>query len=71
MPRGLKSEPQRAKFASDMAQGLLHYFDGVIYGDCDELIVPDPARHADLAAFWRDAAPAGEAVLAPVGVELF
>jgi hypothetical protein len=42
------NDHMRCVFMASFAKALLQYFKTVIYTDCDEIIVPDPARYADL-----------------------
>lgn len=51
LPRSPLDEQQRAGFVSDFCASLLHWYDCVAYMDADELLVADPARHTDLAAY--------------------
>jgi hypothetical protein len=51
MPRGPFSDHQRARFISDLATSLLSTYDVVIYTDCDELLVADPAKFVNLIEF--------------------
>lgn len=69
IPRGTKDEIKRAHFVSDVAGALLRYHEAVIYSDVDEMIVPDPARHAGLRGFL-DATRGDGAPIAPTGVEI-
>jgi Glycosyl transferase family 2 len=41
-------EHRRCVFMASFAKGLLEYFDTVIYTDCDEMLVPDPAEFSSL-----------------------
>jgi hypothetical protein len=58
----------RLRLVNGLAQGLLAVNDVVVYSDVDELIVPDPARHAGLRAYLA-ARPDGTSV-APLAVEV-
>jgi hypothetical protein len=51
MPRTPFSDHQRAKFISELATSLLSTYDVVLYTDCDELLVADPAKFANLIEF--------------------
>ena len=51
LPRSPLDEAQRAGFVSDFAASLLHWYECVAYVDADELLVADPARHTNLAAY--------------------
>lgn len=44
-------EVKRAAMMSSLQSMLLMSYDWVVMSDCDELIVPDPARHAGLGDF--------------------
>jgi Sel1 repeat/Glycosyl transferase family 2 len=48
MPRDTADEAERALAVSSLQHGFLRYYDTVIYTDCDELLVPDPAKSATL-----------------------
>lgn len=50
LPRDRLDEDDRVFFIGALQQGLLRYYEVVIYTDCDELLVPDPARSASLEA---------------------
>ena len=54
LPRSSHDDRRRAQFVGDLTRGLLCYFDWVIYSDVDELIVADPAFHANLPTFCAD-----------------
>ena len=69
IPRGMKDEIKRAHFVSDVAGALLRYHEAVIYSDVDEMIVPDPARHAGLRAYLAATAAERDPV-APTGLEI-
>lgn len=66
LPRSEADELLRVKFVTDLANSMLHYFDCVIYTDADEILVADPARYENLAAYCRTCAP----IVAPVGLGL-
>ena len=51
LPRSPHDDERRAGFISTFAEGLLRYYDWVIYTDVDELVLPDPSRFADLPNF--------------------
>jgi hypothetical protein len=48
LPRKAFDEDIRTDFISHLHRTLLYYYDFVIYTDCDELLVPDPALYTDL-----------------------
>src|SRR5579863_5502571 len=51
MPRNKFSDEKRARFLSDLASSMLRIHDAVIYSDCDEILVADPAIYSGLADF--------------------
>ena len=51
LPRSPHDDARRARAVSRICEGLLEWYDAVIYTDVDELVLADPARHADLRAF--------------------
>ncbi|MFO1068244.1 MAG: glycosyltransferase family 2 protein [Geminicoccaceae bacterium] len=52
LPRGAAfNEAHRMKLITELANNLLNYFDAVIYTDCDEMLVADPAYYADLSDY--------------------
>lgn len=67
LPRRELDERDRAFFVTSLQQALLRYYDVVIYTDCDELLVPDPAKSATLEAHLRDRP---YAYAAPIGVNV-
>ena len=54
LPRSPHDDAKRATFISDLARSLLSYYDWVSYTDCDELLLADPARFANLPAFCQE-----------------
>lgn len=50
LPRRELDERDRTFVVNSLQQGLLRYYDVVIYSDCDELLVPDPAVSPNLEA---------------------
>ena len=44
-------EGRRAEFVSDLQRDLLRYCNAVIYTDCDEFLIPDPRRFANLRQY--------------------
>ncbi len=51
IPRRPFDEAVRSNFVSDFCSSLLHWYDWVIYSDCDEMLVVDPARYRSLAEY--------------------
>ena len=51
LPRSPHDDARRAGFISTLGEGLLRYYDWVIYTDVDELVLPDPSRFANLPDF--------------------
>ncbi len=51
VPRIAFDEWQKTGFIATFYRSLLHFYDAVIYTDCDEIIVPDPARYASLREY--------------------
>lgn len=51
LPRDKLDERDRTFLINSLQQGFLRYYDIVIYTDCDELLVPDPAKSAALDAY--------------------
>ena len=63
LPRTTFNDVQRAELVSSFAAGLLKFYDAVIYSDCDEFLVPDPASYRDLTEFAeRMPGPAATAI---------
>jgi len=50
-PGGAGFERSRIALVSDVAAGLLHVYDYVVFVDVDEFLVPDPTLYPDLPAF--------------------
>jgi hypothetical protein len=48
IPRDEFDDIKKAKFVSSLQNALLQYYKFVIYTDCDEIIVPDPACYKNL-----------------------
>ena len=61
-------EDARAAAVNAFKAALQQYYDVVIYTDCDEIIVPDPAVYPDGLRQYCETCPP---LVAPVGVELF
>jgi hypothetical protein len=59
---------KRWRLLNNMVMGLRSYYDHVIVGDVDELVILDPAAGTDLATFLRQV-PANR-VLTPLGLEV-
>jgi hypothetical protein len=71
LPRdGGYDEVDRCNFVAELHAALLRFFDVVIYTDCDEIIVPDPAKHRGLRAYIEAREPLARPV-APAGVNLY
>ena len=54
LPRDELDEHDRTFLINSLQHGLLRYYDIVIYTDCDELLVPDPAKSARLDTYLWD-----------------
>jgi hypothetical protein len=67
LPRDELDEHHRTFFINCLQQGLLRYYEIVIYTDCDEFLVPDPAKSNALDAYLRDQ-PYSYAV--PIGINV-
>lgn len=50
LPRSPHDDARRARFVSRFCDGLLEWYDWVLYTDIDEIVVPDPRLHSGLAA---------------------
>lgn len=63
LPRTPFNDVQRAALVSAFATGLLQFYDAVIYSDCDEILVADPAEFSGLLDFVaRMTGPAATAI---------
>jgi hypothetical protein len=51
IPRDAFDDRKKADFMSSMQNALLNYYDAVVCGDCDELVVPNLASFTDLADY--------------------
>ena len=74
LPRDELDERDRTFFINSLQQGFLRYYDIVIYTDCDELLVPDPTKSANLDTYLWDrpysyASPIGINVLHIADIE--
>ncbi|HYZ62232.1 MAG TPA: glycosyltransferase family 2 protein [Acetobacteraceae bacterium] len=67
LERSPLDEDARAALVGARAAELLRHYDVVVHTDTDELLLPDPARHADLVAF---AAAVSEPVVTAAGLDL-
>jgi hypothetical protein len=67
LPRTPFDDQDRADLVSSLQAGLLKYYDVVIYTDCDEMLVADPARYGGLTAFLS---ANQAAVIAPTGLNV-
>jgi hypothetical protein len=63
LPRSPQDDPKRADFLSAFCSSLLAYFDCVLHGDVDEILVVDPRVAPDLASYCATvSAPALNAI---------
>lgn len=63
LPRTPFNDVQRAALVSAFATGLLQFYDAVVYSDCDEILVADPAEYVGLLDFVaRMTGPAATAI---------
>jgi hypothetical protein len=74
LPRSEFDEWSRTRLINYLQRALLQYYDLVIYTDCDELIVPDPAKSPSLEAHlatqsYEYASPVGLNIIHLVDVE--
>ena len=74
LPRDQLDERDRTFLINSLQQAFLRYYDIVIYTDCDELLVPDPAKSSALDIYLRDqpysyASPVGINVLHMAEIE--
>ena len=53
IPRSPHDDLKRALFISSLVEGLLEYYEWVVYTDVDELVLADPARYRDLPSFCQ------------------
>ena len=67
MPRHTADEAERALAVSSLQHGFLRYYDTVIYTDCDELLVPDPAKSARLDEYLERS---GYEYASPIGLNV-
>ncbi len=51
LPRSPMDDPKRTRFISSLTNGLLEYYDTVIYSDVDELVIAHPGRFDGLLDF--------------------
>ncbi len=51
VPRDAFDDKKKADFMSSMQNALLNYYDAVVCGDCDELVVPNLGPYANLADY--------------------
>jgi Glycosyl transferase family 2 len=51
IPRDALEERKRCVFMASFQKALLEYFHTVIYTDCDEILVADPAKYKDLGDY--------------------
>ncbi len=57
LPRSEFDDVKRANAVSSICEGLLNFFDYVIYSDADELIVPDLRKFTSLVDYLEKARP--------------
>ena len=74
VPRDKLDEIDRVFLVSSLQHGFLRYYDVVIYTDCDELLVPDPAIASTLDAYlsrtdYPYASPIGLNLLHMIDIE--
>lgn len=64
LPRGkLYNERDRMALINNLANNLLGYYDAVIYTDCDEFLIADPAKYENLKDYaWKMKRPVVHAV---------
>lgn len=67
LPRTPFDDQTRADFVADLQHALLRFYDVVVYTDCDEMLVADPAKHASLSSFL---AVTQDDVIAPTGLNV-
>jgi hypothetical protein len=51
IPRDAFDDRKKADFMSSMQNALINYYDAVVCGDCDELVVPNIGPYANLADY--------------------
>jgi len=51
LPRSPFNDHKRARMIAGLVGSLLPAYDAMLYSDCDELLVADPAKYANLVAF--------------------
>lgn len=57
IPRSAQDDERRARFLSQFCGSLLAWYDWVIHGDVDEIVLPDPGAHDTLAAYCAGRLP--------------
>lgn len=67
IPRETLDEIDRTYLINSLQQGLLRYYDTVIYTDCDELIVANPTKSGSLEAHLQSE---GYPYAAPIGLHI-
>jgi hypothetical protein len=67
LPRDKFDERDRAFLVTSLQQGLLRYYDSVIYTDCDEMLVPNPAQSATIE---EHLAKSRLAFASPIGISI-
>ena len=68
LPREFHDNQARTGFISTLHQALLHYYDWVIYTDCDEFIIPDPNRWPDLRTYLVESLAGQYDILCTIGL---
>jgi hypothetical protein len=51
LPRSPMDDPKRSRFISSLTNGLLEYYDTVMYSDVDEFVVAHPGKYEGLLDF--------------------
>ncbi len=70
IPRSAHDDGKRARFFSAFHAGLLEYYTGGFVVDCDEFLVTDPAKFADLREFATAQHAAGIRSATAIGVNV-
>jgi hypothetical protein len=68
LPRDSFDDAQRSRFIAKFHESLLEYYDWVIYTDCDEILIADPAKHHSLKHFV--ASNPGPVAITAIGLNL-
>jgi len=69
LPRSITGydEGLRVEFVNDLQAALLRFYDVVLYVDCDEFLIPDPRKFANLTDY---VAKTSASCVRPVGLDL-